>query len=53
MTKRALLPFGDHGIVVVNVRVADLVRIADETVNSKLSFLDIWGNGQERIYPLE
>ncbi|MFD0693786.1 helix-turn-helix domain-containing protein [Paenibacillus sp. GCM10027628] len=51
LSKRALLPFGDQGIVVVNVRVDALLRIVDQMINSKITFMDIWSGSHDHIYP--
>ncbi|WP_159881830.1 helix-turn-helix domain-containing protein [Paenibacillus puerhi] len=50
MSKRALLPFGNQGLVVINVRVDTLLQAVDDWVDGQLSFMDI--RDQETIiYP--
>ncbi|MDQ1909651.1 helix-turn-helix domain-containing protein [Paenibacillus sp. GD4] len=51
MSKRALLPFGNQGLVVINVRTNELLRVVDEMVDSQLTFMEIH-NREELLYPL-
>lgn len=53
ISKRALLPFGSQGIIVVNVRVNSLLRIVDEMINADITFMDIIDAGGQRVYPVE
>lgn len=53
MTKRAMLPFGNQGIVVVNVRVDALLAIVDEMINKDITFMDIRGADGQRVYPVK
>jgi two-component system response regulator YesN len=52
LSKKALLPFGDQGLVVVNVRVDALLRIVDEMINGDITFMDIWSGTNEQVYPI-
>ncbi|MBE1441015.1 helix-turn-helix domain-containing protein [Paenibacillus sp. OAS669] len=53
ISKKALLPFGNQGIIVVNVRVSSLLRIVDEMINADITFMDIRDAGGQRVYPVE
>ncbi|TBL76047.1 AraC family transcriptional regulator [Paenibacillus thalictri] len=50
LSKQAMLPFGNEGIVVINIRVSELLRMVDEMVNSQLTFMEIWDQ-EGPIYP--
>ncbi|WP_248926930.1 AraC family transcriptional regulator [Paenibacillus hamazuiensis] len=50
LSKQAMLPFGNEGIVVINVRVSELMRMVGEMVNSQLTFMEIWSK-DGLIYP--
>ncbi|MEI7025390.1 helix-turn-helix domain-containing protein [Paenibacillus sp. y28] len=52
LSKKALLPFGNQGLIVVNVRVGMLLHIVDEMLNRDITFIDIWSGGN-RVYPVE
>ncbi|MCZ8521404.1 MULTISPECIES: helix-turn-helix domain-containing protein [Paenibacillus] len=49
LAKRALLPLGGDGIVVVNVKARGLFGIADEMINKDLTYMEI-RNGDSRLY---
>ncbi|WP_426446744.1 helix-turn-helix domain-containing protein [Paenibacillus sp. S-38] len=49
LAKRALLPLGGDGIVVVNVKARALFGIADEMINKDLTFMEI-RKGDSRLY---
>lgn len=51
LSKKALLPFGSLGLVVVNVRVDSLLGIVDDMINRNITFMDIWSGDHDRIYP--
>lgn len=53
ISKKALLPFGNQGIIVVNVRVSSLLRIVEEMINPEITFMDIRDEGGQRVYPVE
>jgi two-component system, response regulator YesN len=50
LTKKALLPFGNQGLVVVNVRVHELLRVIDELADGRLTFMEV-SNAGGTIYP--
>ncbi|WP_188175584.1 AraC family transcriptional regulator [Paenibacillus sedimenti] len=52
LSKKALLPFGDQGVVVVNVRVDELLRIVDQMINNKITFMNIWSGSNQQVYPI-
>lgn len=52
LSKKALLPFGDQGVIVVSVRVDVLLRIVDQMINSKITFMDIWSGTHMHVYPM-
>ncbi|AEI44097.1 helix-turn-helix domain-containing protein [Paenibacillus mucilaginosus] len=49
LAKRALLPLGGDGIVVVNVKARGLFAIADEMINKDLTYMEI-RRGEARLY---
>lgn len=51
ISKRALLPFGSQGIVVVNVEVESLLGIVDQMINSEITFMEIRSHEGHLIYP--
>jgi two-component system response regulator YesN len=51
MTKKAMLPFGKQGIVVVNIRVESLLEIVDEMMNKDITFMNIWSGDNTKVYP--
>ncbi|UUZ96247.1 hypothetical protein LJK87_19140 [Paenibacillus sp. P25] len=53
ISKKALLPFGNQGIIVVNVRLDQLLRIVDEMINPNITFMDISDASGKRVYPIE
>ncbi|OXM85785.1 helix-turn-helix transcriptional regulator [Paenibacillus rigui] len=52
MSKKALLPFGNQGIIVVNVRVDQLLRIVDEMMNPSITFMNIADAEGAQVYPV-
>jgi two-component system response regulator YesN len=52
LTKKALLPFGNQGMIVINVKVDSLLRFVDETINHDISFLEIRSADHQKVYPL-
>ncbi|WP_248924206.1 helix-turn-helix domain-containing protein [Paenibacillus hamazuiensis] len=52
MTKKALLPFGNQGIIVVNVKVDALLQFVHESINPDITFLEIQTADRETVYPL-
>lgn len=53
LTKKALLPFGNQGIIVINVKVDSLLRVVEEIINHDISFLEIRSSDNEKVYPLD
>ncbi|WP_322906241.1 AraC family transcriptional regulator [Paenibacillus campi] len=51
MHKRLPLPFGDQGMLVINVSVYGLQQLAASMVNSQVSFLTITDAASQQIYP--
>ncbi|MCZ8511066.1 helix-turn-helix domain-containing protein [Paenibacillus filicis] len=52
LSKKALIPFGNQGIIVVNVRVDLLLRIVDEMINPDITFMDITDARGLKVYPV-
>jgi AraC-like DNA-binding protein len=53
LTKKALLPFGNQGVIVINVKVDSLLGIADQIINHDISFLEIRTADNHVVYPLD
>lgn len=51
LSKRALLPFGKQGIVVVNVDVESLLGIVDQMINSDITYMEIRSHSGQLLYP--
>ncbi len=51
MHKRLPLPFGDQGMIVINVSVYGLQQLAASMVNNQVSFLTIHDTAGNQIYP--
>ncbi len=51
MHKRLPLPFGDQGMIVINVSVYGMQQLAASMVNSQVSFLTITDAAGKQIYP--
>ncbi|MBW5447774.1 helix-turn-helix domain-containing protein [Cohnella sp. CFH 77786] len=53
ISKHALLPFGTEGIVVVNVKVDNVLRIVDEMINPDITFMNVYAADGKRVYPFK
>jgi two-component system response regulator YesN len=50
MTKKALLPFGTQGLLVINVNADGLYGMIDEMIETKVTFMDMYNDRKERLY---
>lgn len=51
ITQRAPLPFGNQGLLVVNIRVQELIQLAGEMINDDITSLEIRDDKNLIIYP--
>ena len=51
MSKKAMLPFGDQGVVIVNVKVKALLNVVDQMINKDITFMNITSDAKEQVYP--
>jgi two-component system response regulator YesN len=51
MSKKAMLPFGDQGVVIVNVKVKALLNVVDQMINKDITFMNIISDPKEQVYP--
>ena len=46
-----MLPFGDQGVVIVNVKVKALLNVVDQMINKDITFMNITSDAKEQVYP--
>lgn len=51
LSKRAMLPFGKQGIVVINVDVESLLGIVDQMINPDITYMEIRSPSGHLLYP--